>query len=119
MAVLIGQAKDIVFPGVAVDASNSVLIADPGWADYGVTPDQFARMNVTMALNPLPIDSNRAVHGLSAHKTLAEVTAVIKAKGPLNVVSPQAVKELTPAERVTVEQKFFASGLSCKAVFKP
>ena len=119
MAVLMSKATNIVYKGQAVEASNSVLIADPGWFDYGITPDQFARLNVTMALNPLPIDSNRAVHGLSSHKTLAEVSAAVGAKGPLNVASAQQVKTLSPTDRAATQSRLFSQPRTCQILFAP
>ncbi len=72
------------YPGVKVKTSTWSGISDPGWADYGITPDFFARMPVGDALNPLPVDSNRAVHGMSSSRSLVEVAQALNAKGPLN-----------------------------------
>lgn len=77
------------YPGVKVKTSTWTGISDPGWADYGITPDFFARMAVGEALNPLPVDSNRAVHGMSSSRSLSDVAQTLNAKGPLNTYRPQ------------------------------
>lgn len=83
------------YPGVRVEANNLIVISDPGWADYGKTPDQFARVKQEVALNVIPIDSNRAVNNRSSGREMTEVAREVVAKGPLMTYSPQVVKDLT------------------------
>lgn len=92
-----------IYPGVKVKTSTWTGISDPGWADYGITPDFFARMPVGEALNPLPVDSNRAVHGMSSSRSLAEVAQNLNAKGPLNTYLPQKVISADFKEKLSHE----------------
>jgi hypothetical protein len=119
------------YKGVDVKTSTWSGISDPGWADYGVTPDFFARMSVAQALNPLPIDSNRAVHGLSAQRNLVEVAQQLHAKGPMNTFVQQAavvldvnsrakiIEEIKQGKKLkSALQDHLGAGLSCSRVFE-
>jgi len=98
--------KEVKFAGTEWKVNNFVGISDPGWADYGVTPDQFALMDVGDSLNPFPLNANRAVLGVSSHRTLAEVSGELGAKGPLAVYKPQRVATLTDAARAAMLEAF-------------
>lgn len=117
------------YPGVKVKTSTWTGISDPGWADYGITPDFFARMPVGEALNPLPVDSNRAVHGMSSSRSLTEVAQNLNAQGPLNTYIPQLTLDsdlrLKLNREIESGKKLFeavlllknADGRSCSQVF--
>ncbi len=98
-------ASKAVYQGVTVKTSTWTGISDPGWADYGVTPDFFARVPVGKALNPLPVDSNRAVNGMSSQRNLSDVAHQIKAKGPMNTFVAQKLTALdAPARARLLEE---------------
>lgn len=104
------------YPGVTIKTSTFSGISDPGWADYGVTPDFFARIPVTSALNPIPIDSNRAVNGLSSQRSLVEVAEKVQAKGPLAVNTAQATKTIDQSQRVKLVEEFKKSSKTNNAL---
>lgn len=93
------DTKLALYPGVDLKTSTWTGISDPGWADYGVTPDFFARVPVGKALNPIPIDSNRAVNGMSSQRNLSDVAEQISAKGPMNTFISQKLKAVDLALR--------------------
>lgn len=90
------------YQGVTVRSTTWTGISDPGWADYGVTPDFFARVPLSQALSPLPVDSNRAVHGLSSQRNLVDVAEQLKAKGPMNAFVPQSISRLDETKRTEI-----------------
>ena len=92
-------ASKAIYQGVNLKTSTWTGISDPGWADYGITPDFFARVPVGKALNPIPIDSNRAVNGMSSQRSLSEVAQQISAKGPMNTFTPQKMATIDSATR--------------------
>ncbi len=93
------------YQGINLKTSTWTGISDPGWADYGVTPDFFARVPVGKALNPIPIDSNRAVSGMSSQGSLADVSEKISAKGPMNTFSQQKLKTVDSAMRLQLVEE--------------
>lgn len=93
------------YKGIDIKTSTWSGISDPGWADYGITADFFARMSVSQALNPLPIDSNRAVNGMSSQRNLVDVAQQINAKGPLNTFRPQAAVAMDSVARTKVAEE--------------
>ncbi|GIL17862.1 MAG: hypothetical protein BroJett040_16130 [Oligoflexia bacterium] len=95
-----------IYQGVDVRTSTWTGISDPGWADYGVTPDFFARVPVNEALNPIPVDSNRAVHGLSSQRNLVDVAQQIKAQGPMNTYRKQALAKMDEAMRTEILKEY-------------
>ena len=94
-----------LYDGVNVRTSTWTGISDPGWADYGITADFFARVPVAKALNPLPVDSNRAVNGLSSQRNLSDVAEKIGAKGPLNTYVPQKSTQVDTTTKALLEKK--------------
>jgi hypothetical protein len=98
-AIDYSNPSKVLFPGVEVSVNNVNLISDPGWADYGTTEDQYARMSQGEALNPIPKDANRAVNGRSSSRLLSEVAKKESAKGPLNLATPQKVAAILAADR--------------------
>lgn len=50
--------------GLEIKSNKINFISDPGWADYGKTPDFHAMMPVEEALNPKPVDANRCLYDL-------------------------------------------------------
>lgn len=109
-----------IYKGVSVRTKTWTGISDPGWADYGVTPDFFARVSVNKALNPLPVDSNRAVNGLSSQRSLSEVSEKIQARGPLNTYSVQQNKSLDSVGRAKIAELFkkqSAPARQCRLIF--
>jgi hypothetical protein len=82
-----------------VKTSTFVGISDPGWADFGVTPDAYALVEVGSALNPAPVDSNRAVDGVSSQRPLVDVAKQLQAKGPLNVYAAQSLERIDATAR--------------------
>jgi hypothetical protein len=117
MSALTRFASKILYKGYAVKTRVHSLISDPGWADYGVTPDQFARMPVTIALNPIPIDSNRAANGLSAHRTLADVSERMGLTSSPFAKETRNQKDLSAAQREELLKLFRHSGRSCSQLF--
>ncbi|MBX3033938.1 MAG: hypothetical protein KF865_08435 [Bdellovibrionaceae bacterium] len=117
MSVLGKFATHMKYQGYKVRTKTMSLISDPGWADYGVTPDQFARMPVTIALNPIPVDSNRAVNGLAAQKSLAEVVRSTGGQGPLVAHNRHDMKIPTAQERSELLQEFDLRARQCSKVW--
>jgi hypothetical protein len=121
-----------IYPGVTVKTSTWTGISDPGWADYGITPDFFARVPIAKALNPLPIDANRAVNGLSSQRKLSDVAEQIQAQGPLNTFNKQNILTIDAATRAKInktaeiennfkfliESAFGSAALSCANLFQ-
>ena len=62
-----------VYRGLEIRSNLIHFISDPGWADYGTTPDYFSAMPVEDAINPNPVNANRAVHELVQGKSFEEV----------------------------------------------
>ena len=125
------DAKLALYSGVDLKTSTWTGISDPGWADYGVTPDFFARVPVGKALNPIPIDSNRAVNGMSSQRMLSDVAEQISAKGPMNTFSVQKLKTVDVALKTKILEDMakgadlksalenqMLSGKSCTGIFK-
>ncbi len=98
--------REVKFAGTEWKVNNFVGISDPGWADYGVTPDYFSLMDVGDSLNPFPLNANRAVLGVASHRTLSEVSGELGAKGPLAVYKPQRVAVLNDAARKAMLEAF-------------
>lgn len=71
-----------IFRGLEIKSNMLHYISDPGWADYGKTPDMFAAMPVEDAINPLPMDANRAIHELVQGRSFEEVIEKYGNKGP-------------------------------------
>lgn len=74
---------NVQYRGLEIKSGMINYISDPGWADYGVTEDQFAMMPVETAINPIPIDSNRAINDLIQGKSFEEVVLKDGGKGPM------------------------------------
>ncbi len=115
-------AHQAIYQGVDLKTSTWTGISDPGWADYGVTPDFFARVPVGKALNPIPIDSNRAVNGMSSQRNLSDVAEQIAAKGPLNTFTAQKMTTIDAAMRAKLLEEMakkahLGLGKSCNLVF--
>ncbi|MGK5083149.1 hypothetical protein WDW37_07565 [Bdellovibrionota bacterium FG-1] len=73
----------VLYRGLEIKSNMINYISDPGWADYGVTEDFFAMMPVETAINPIPIDSNRAINDLIQGKSFEDVVLKYGGKGPL------------------------------------
>jgi hypothetical protein len=105
------------YPGIKLATSTWTGISDPGWADYGITPDFFARVPVGKALNPIPIDSNRAVNGLSSQRSLVDVAQNLQAKGPLATYTEQKITTLEKIDRERYQEEL-EKGSSLKSTLE-
>jgi hypothetical protein len=81
---LVKDAKgNVTYRGLEIKSGTMNFISDPGWADYGVTEDQFAMMPIETAINPIPIDANRALNDLIQGKSFEDVVVKYGNKGPM------------------------------------
>ncbi len=71
------------YRGLEIRSNLVNFISDPGWADYGTTPDFFSAMPVEDAINPLPINANRAIHELVQGKSFEEVVQANGGRGAI------------------------------------
>jgi len=69
------------FRGVEIKSNLIHFISDPGWADYGSTPDFFSAMPIEDAINPLPVNANRAIHELVQGKSFEDVISHYGGRG--------------------------------------
>jgi hypothetical protein len=77
------QTGQVKYRGLEIRSNTMNFISDPGWADYGKTPEFFADMPVETAINPIPVDANRAIHDLIQGKSFEEVVVKYGGKGPM------------------------------------
>ena len=88
---------------------------DNRWHRY--FPDFFARVPVGKALNPIPIDSNRAVNGLSSQRSLVDVAQNLQAKGPLATYTEQKITTLEKIDRERYQEEL-EKGSSLKSTLE-
>ena len=71
------DASGRALPGQGIQITSEAInyISDPGWADYGATPDYFSMMPIERSINPIPINANRAVHDVIQGDSFDKVVA--------------------------------------------
>lgn len=90
----------VSFQGLEIKSHSINYISDPGWADFGTTPDKFAMTPIEDAINPKPIDANRAIHDLYQGKSFEEVVVKYGNKGPMVGNRPELKGELFDGSRM-------------------